>query len=254
MLRLFGLPWLRTISHTIPTCLAVFLLGGQVVRAETVNEGSFWVGYMSSLWLDPRWALWFDTHYNLDSFWVIRGGLTRAFESGASVTGGYAYLLTNPHLQRQEHRPWAQAVIPLRLSDNWRFSQRVRTDFRVQQSLESGRIASGWDFTFRARFQSTLTYRLPPLRFGQPILQIGDEVLLDLGSTSESVGLDQNRASLMLGIEFDNLTVRVGYMNRFIPGGSGLVDTLEHAAVLWFTHSIDLGMGAGKQVPESGGP
>ncbi len=68
------------------------------------------------------------------------------------------------------------------------------------------------------------------------------------------LGLDQNRASLMLGIELDSLTVRVGYMNRFIPGGSGLVDTLEHAAVLWFMHSFDLGKGVGEQVPESGGP
>ena len=254
MVRLSGLPSLRLTFQTITTCMAVLLLGGQVVRAETVNEGSFWGGYMGSMWLDPQWALWFDTHYNLDSFWVIRGGLTRTFESGVSVTGGYAYLQTNPHLDRQEHRPWAQAVIPLRLSDNWSFSQRMRTDFRIQQSLESGRIASGWDFTFRARFQSALTYRLPPLRFGQPILQLADEVLLDLGSTSEPVGLDQNRASLMFGIEFDSLTVRVGYMNRFIPGSSRLVDTFEHAAVLWFTHSIDLGKGAGKQVPESGGP
>ena len=35
---------------------------------------------------------------------------------------------------------------------------------------------------------------------------------------------------------------------------NGSPDTLEHAAVLWFTHSFDLGKGVGEQVPESGGP
>lgn len=208
---------------------------------------------MSSWWLAPEWALWFDTHYNVDSFVVLRGGITRAFESGPSLTAGYAYLQINPDLDRQEHRPWAQLVLPLRLNDDWRLSERIRTDFRFQQRLEDGRITDGWDFTFRARLQTTLTRRLPPLRWGQPFVQLASEVLLDLGSTTEPVGLDQNRVSLLFGIEVERLTLRIGYMNRYIPSTSSGPDVFEHGLILWLTHSVDLGRGEREQPPEAGG-
>lgn len=246
----------RVFGAAIRTCATVWLLASGMARADSVHEGAFWGGYMSSWWLDPQWALWFDTHLNTQAFYVLRGGVTRAFEAGPSVTGGYAFLLLNPDFERQEHRPWAQVAWPLRLNDDWSFSQRLRTDFRVQQSVDAGEITSGWDFTFRARYQSTFTYRFPKVRIGTPIAQVGNEVLVDLGSTEEDVGLDQNRASAMLGIELASLTVRVGYMDRYLPGRAGSAGTHEHNAVVWFTHHIDLDLdqGAPREAPESGGP
>jgi hypothetical protein len=220
--------------------------------AEARHEPTFWTGYMSSWWVDESWALWFDTHYNTDSFFVARGGVTRAFRSGPSVTGGYAFLLINPDLERQEHRAWAQVVTPYRFNDRWRFSLRTRLDFRFQQSLSQGLIVDGWDFTFRPRFQFAFTRSLPGIRWGEPFVQLADEVLVNLGSTDVPVGLDQNRVSLMFGLDFGDVTVRVGYMNRYIPSRSGR-DTFEHGLTLWFTHSVDLGRGQQEQVPEAGG-
>ena len=237
------------IALVVLACASV----GASARADSLHQGTFWTGYMSSWWIDRSWALWFDTHYNVESFVVLRGGVTRAFEAGPSVTAGYAYLRINPDLDRQEHRPWAQAVIPLRLNDDWRFSQRIRTDFRFQQSLDQGEIVDGFDFTFRARFQSTFTRRLPKLRSGQPFVQISDEVLLNLGSTTLPVGLDQNRVSLLFGIELELLTIRSGYMNRYSPGSGGTSGVYEHGFILWFTQSVDLGRGETEQVPEAGG-
>ena len=55
-----------------------------------------------------------------------------------------------------------------------------------------------------------------------------------------SAGVMLYGISLLFGLEMESLTVRVGYMNRYLPnawGGDGL---LEHAAILWFSQSIDL--------------
>jgi hypothetical protein len=196
---------------------------------------------MSSWWIDPSWALWFDTHYNVDTFFLLRGGLTHAFDAGPTVTGGYAFLLLNPDLERHEHRPWAQVFLPYRLNDDWSLSGRFRMDFRFLESLENGKVASGYDFVFRTRWQTTLTRWLSPVRLGQPLVQLSHEILLDAAASPERPVVDQNRLSLLFGLEMKHVTVRLGYMNRWLPNarsGNGLV---EHAAILWFTHSVDLG-------------
>jgi hypothetical protein len=233
---------------------ATLLLQCSSLRADAIAQRSYWLGYMSSWWLNPNRAIWFDTHYDKESFGVLRGGLTTVLKSGWPVTGGYAYVVTNPDLERKEHRPWGQIVFPLRLNSNWRFSQRIRGDLRIQQSVDDGQIVSGWDSTFRARFQSTFTYQLRPRRYGKPIIQFGDELLFNVASSSLPRGLDQNRASLMVGIERDQFTVRVGYMNRFIPSKTGSLDVVEHALLLWFTQSIDIGGGRQRESPEFGTP
>lgn len=241
-------PWVLVAS-----ALAITVPGG-AAHAGTVEENTWWLGYMSSWWFNPKRAIWFDSHYNDDSFAVFRGGLSFVLRGPATVTGGYAYALTNPDLERREHRPWAQVVVPVRLSGRWRFTQRVRTDLRFQQSLDDGEIGSGWDRTFRARYQFTFTHLWPAGRFGQPLVQLGDEILVNVASTASKGGLDQNRASVMAGVKLTGLTIRFGYMQRFIPGNSGSPDRIEHTALLWFTQSLDIGGGRRRQLPEAGTP
>ena len=52
--------------------------------------------------------------------------------------------------------------------------------------------------------------------------------------------MDQNRVSLMLGLVMKRLTVRVGYMNRYLPNARGGDGLDEHAAIIWFTQRVDL--------------
>jgi hypothetical protein len=121
---------------SVLACCAVLWLAPGITRADDVeHEGTFWTGYLSSWWLNPSWALWFDTHYNVDSFFLARGGLTHAFDAGPSVTAGYAFLLLNPSFERHERRPWAQGFAPLRMNDRWSLSGRFRMDFRFLDSL-----------------------------------------------------------------------------------------------------------------------
>ena len=195
---------------------------------------------MSSWWLAPSWALWFDTHYNVDAFFLVRGGLTYAFDKGPSVTGGYAFLLLNPDFERHEHRAWGQVFIPWHLNDRWSLSERLRMDFRFLESLDGGRVTSGYDFVFRTRLQTALTRRFAPTRFGEPSLQLAHELLLNAAASPGRDVVDQNRVTLSVGLTLKHLTVRVGYMNRYFPNARGGDGRFEHAAILWFTQSIDL--------------
>lgn len=228
-------------STKLGACLALcllLLLGARDALADAEHEGTFWPGYMSTWWVDPNWSLWFDSHYNLDTFFMARGGLTHVFDAGPSVTGGYAFLLLNPSFERHEHRPWAQVFAPWRINDLWSLSGRLRMDFRLLQSVEDGEIEDDWDFVFRPRVQGTLTRNFEAIRFGEPFAQLSYELLLNAASDPHREVVDQSRVSLLFGLRMEHVTVRVGYMNRYLPHsrGDGLV---EHAALLWFTQSFD---------------
>lgn len=233
--------------------LTVLLLSGahpMAAQSGTASEGSFWAGYMSSWWFGPSRAIWFDTHYNVDSFFMLRGGLTHALDVGATVTAGYAFVLLNPDLSRHEHRPWAQAFAPFRLSDAWSVSGRLRLDFRFRQNLDDGLVTSGYDFTLRTRLQATVTRRFKPTRYGEPLIQLADELLLNAFADPADGTVDQNRLSLLAGLEMERLTIRIGYMNRYLPNslaGAGLV---EHNLIVWFTHTVNIGRWTRRQQPD----
>ncbi|MGF1469188.1 MAG: DUF2490 domain-containing protein [Sandaracinaceae bacterium] len=232
------------------------------------QRATFWLGYMSSVVVRPDIAIWFDTHYNHEAFFVLRGGLTvGAIGRGATATAGYAYLLLSDGtgaLRRMEHRPWAQVVIPARDGD-WGFSQRIRYDARFREDLPApGVVGLGYIFTNRLRWQSVVTRWLPPSSFGRFLLQLADEVLVSFGPVAGPNFLDQNRLSALVGLRVRAITWRVGYMYRFLPGSTGVRPRHEHAVLLWVTHTIDLpsvpapGVGDDEEhppsVPEAGSP
>lgn len=219
------------------TMFALLAMGPCDARAD--SEETFWLGYMSNWWLNPSQAIWFDTHLNHDTFFVLRGGYTHRFESGPSLTGGYAYLRLNPDLERQEHRPWGQLFLPFRLNDEWTASFRLRSELRFLESLDNGQPASGYDFAWRNRFQTSFTRRFEPVKLGTPLLQFSHELLLNFVSNPELDTLDQNRLSIMVGLEMENLTIRIGYMNRYLANIND--GTTEHAALLWFTQNVQIG-------------
>ena len=210
-------------------------------RQPTRHTGAFWAAYMSSWAIRPPWYFWFDTHYNTRSFFVLRGGLTYRFESGPSITAGYAHLWLDPGngtLTRNEHRPWIQAFLPFRFSDAWGLSQRIRWDVRIQERVQNGEVVGGFATVQRFRFQTAATYWLPQIKLGRLFVQIADEVLINLGRNAGPNYLDQNRLSAMFGWRFELLQFRVGYMNRFVPGATGLSPVDEHVGLLWVNQEI----------------
>lgn len=225
---------------------------------RTAHAGTFWLGYMSTWFVAERWSVWFDTHYNERAFYVLRGGLSHHFDAGPTVTAGYAHLWTDPGngtLSRNEHRPWAQVVFPVRYTDRWAFSERVRWDVRVRESIAEGRVSDGFDVTNRLRLQTVLTHWFPERSFGRFLLQVANESLVNFGPDVGPNRLDQNRVSVLFGIRSGGMTFRVGYMDRFLPGTSGRAPTHEHAALFWVTHVVRLGnTDETPPPPESGNP
>lgn len=202
------------------------------------HVGAFWLGLMLDAQLSGPWALWFDTHYDHRAFFVLRPGVTYKFPSGPSVTGGYAYVLTdagNGSLERQEHRPWAQIVFPTKFGDDWGFSERLRAEVRARQRVESGSIVDGWIAVPRFRAQTALTYTFAKASYGQWFLQPAVEILVNAGDSVGRNFLDQTRASLMLGLQTPSVTIRVGYMDRFVPATTP--PTHEHDFVLWVNYA-----------------
>jgi hypothetical protein len=193
---------------------------------------------MTDWQLRGPWSLWFDTHYNSRAFFVLRPGVTFKFASGPSATVGYAYVLTDPgdgSLSRQEHRPWAQMVFPAKFGDDWSFSERLRTELRVRERIESGSVVDGWIAVPRFRAQTAFTYSLVRTSYGDWFLQPAVELLVNAGDSVGRNFLDQARASLMLGLQTKTFTVRVGYMDRFIP--STTPPTHEHDFVVWLNYA-----------------
>jgi hypothetical protein len=253
-------PWIASLLF-IPAALVIPFERPTYAQSrpavQTQHEASFWPAYMASWRFASKWGLWFDTHYNTESFLLFRGGLIYWFEDGPSITAGYTHGFLNAgdgSLDRQELRPWAQVMFPFHLGEDWSFSQRVRIDYRFRQNVQNGEVTDGFGFTGRYRFQSTLTYWLPKIQaVGQPFLQVADEVLVNLiGNTDDNI-LDQNRVSFMVGLKTPPFTFRIGYMNRFVPNILGSVSGFEHSFVLWVNHDIDTRTN-GTENPEEGNP
>ena len=150
--------------------------------------------------------------------------------------------------------------MPFHLNEDWSVSGRFRMDFRFLESLEDGEVSSGFDFVFRPRLQTVLTRRFAPIRFGQPFVSLAHEVLFNAYASPERDALDQNRVSLLFGLETKYVTLRLGYMNRYLPTARGGDGRIEHAAILWFTQSVDLtrrsrtSQDPDEDFPEYGGP
>src|SRR5690606_16200830 len=120
-----------------------------------------WLGYFSDTPVSRNWALSFDSHLNTRAFAVVRSGMTYRTAAGPSVTAGYAHVWTDPGsgvFSRNEHRPWAQLMMPFSFSDRWTRSQRLRADLRYQEKVAEGQPVSGWMMTPRMRTQTTASY------------------------------------------------------------------------------------------------
>lgn len=246
----------------VVACAAVLLIASGKARAVE-NDGTFWTGYMSTWWVDPSWGIWFDTHYNVDAFFVVRGGLSYRFKAGPVLTGGYAFLLLNPDFLRHEHRPWTQVFYPYWSNKDWSVTGRLRLDFRFLEKVQNGQVTSGTDFIFRPRLQTNVTRHFAPNRLGVWLASLNHEILFNAATNLDLKPLDQNRVSFLIGLEMKYLTVRVGYMNRWLPNADAGAGRLEHAALLWFSQSIALYKRRKKvedealepvEYPEAGGP
>jgi hypothetical protein len=236
--------------------LLVLILGNAMVAAaqqkHITTKQQVWLGYMSSGMIAKKWSLWNDFHYvNNGGFFVARTGITYQLPQTA-ITAGYALLLlpmnsSNNKLARKEHRPWAQVVFSTPLAGNFSLTNRIRYDARFKQEAVDGKLTDNYLFNHRLRFQTTVRKSLPKLKWGKqvPFVNVGNEVLINIGKNIHYNTFDQYRFSFMVGVQKGNIQYMTGYMQRYVLSGynktTDVFDyTANHSLAIWVIQKLDL--------------
>lgn len=244
-------PELRRRTRLLPAILSGLLgvvapVPAPAQESRVVTQRQTWIGYMSQIRVSDDFSLWNDAHFVPEAFYVLRTGLTYHLAPRLAATAGFAYLglpvdSVTRDLKRREYRPWAQIVYNSRIAGSWGIQQRVRYDARLRRNVDADGLAPGYGLTNRVRFLLNVRRDLPELLFGDrflPYVSAGNEVLLDW--TERGIRLDQNRITAGLGVTRGPLGLQLGYMNRNVqlPTGAGYV--MNHTAVVWIFHNMDL--------------
>lgn len=225
--------------------VAIFVQFFVQIQAQKLiqDQNQFWLGYMTSTRLSPRYSWWNDTHLVPNGFFVLRTGLTRNLQP-ASITAGYAYLLLplsaeDQSLKRREHRPWAQIQATFPLPNGFSVSNRIRYDARFRQTVSNGELSDGYSFVNRLRFLISVrkTIHVPDQAAWKPFVSLNEELLVNFGKEVTFNSFDQNRISLMVGASRANVQLQIGYMSRFVQTGYQLFVN-NHTLVMWVTHRI----------------
>lgn len=211
---------------------------------EVETEQQFWVGYMSSTQFAKNYSWWNDFHWVPGGFGVVRTGLTRHFSKGSATAGLARLWLPTPAssvLNRREWRPWAQVQFILPIDNKHSITNRIRYDARFKQELRNGELVDNtYAFNHRVRFLLSFRRNLRTATHGwMPFVSLNNEVLLNFGQTVTFNTFDQNRVSLMLGIQQKNLQFQAGYMNRFVQTGERQY-IQNHTLVVWITHRFNV--------------
>jgi Protein of unknown function (DUF2490) len=203
------------------------------------EEWTTWAAVILEQQLTGPYWLAADVQWNPRAFFVARAGLSYRFTPGVTATLGYAYGRTDPgtgYLDRNEHRPWAQILIPFQLGKRWSVSERLRLEHRIRENIAHGDVTEGYSQFVRWRAQTAVTFWLTEPNPDRWFLQAALELLIQNAGPNY---LDQNRVSLLVGYELKPVTLRLGYMNRFIPGPSGLAPVSENALLLWASYRFE---------------
>jgi hypothetical protein len=219
------------------TIISIVFFWGIASAQQIDRGGEFWVGYISSVELNKRIAVWNDAHLVPQAFWLNRHGLTYRFNENHSFTGGYAYVRTATSFTRQlvrdEHRPFFQFVSRFKPTDNLSMRLRYRHDFRFRRDIEGGQLIDDFMFYHRLRFMADIRRNLKTFANGNRLqFTIMNELLFNAGSSVQNQ-VDQNRLYALLDITFDNFTVFFGYHWRHIPNRSNI-----HGCTFWVSHTI----------------
>ncbi|GAB3419950.1 DUF2490 domain-containing protein [Niabella aquatica] len=222
-----------------------FLTISATAQKQTMHYGQAWMGYMTSVKLTPKIAIWNDVHFDTESFFIARHGISYTPLKNATFTGGYAWLfLTTPNstsLTRKEHRPWAQLALTMPMEKGWTVQNRIRYDARFRQKLLNGDVTDGYTFNHRLRYLFNIRKNVNMNLFGdaRKFVSLNDEILLNFGKNITGNNLDQNRASLFFGVSKGDHTFQLGYMHRYVPPASGNLNKQYHTVVLWVNSNFE---------------
>ncbi|MET0337491.1 MAG: DUF2490 domain-containing protein [Caulobacter sp.] len=142
---------------------------------------------------------------------LLRPSLTYKLRDGWALTGGYAYVRTDPTAgaTSKEHRVWEQVGYRFVSSDTMTITGRTR----LEQRFFEGRNGTGW----RVRQQVRAAFDLP--RAGKVQAVAWNETFYSMNDTDfgQRAGFDQTRTFVGIAIPVLNgTTVEPGYLNQTV--------------------------------------
>jgi Protein of unknown function (DUF2490) len=221
----------------------------------TQSTNQVWLGYFNQTRFSNKWGIWTDLHlrskekfFNGLSQGIARFGITYYLKDDLKLTLGYAFVNHYPaeghkNISQPEHRPWQQLQWHSRFP-RLRLMQWVRLEERYRRKiLNDDRLASGYSFNFRARYNFFAQFALGRKYFqpGTFSFVLNDEVHINVGKQIVYNYFDQNR--FFVGFSYhvnqhDNL--QFGYMNVFQQLATGnRYRSLQVGRVFYF-HNLDL--------------
>lgn len=222
----------------------------QTNASTIVRDNQFWLGYYSSIILNPKWSINSDIQFRTKnelkhySQALIRTDVSYKLKDRITISLGLAhfrYFITDEKT-RGEWRPWQE----FKLTDktgNCKLTHRLRVEQRFNEIVKNSELTNDYMFNFRFRYKFDLRYPiLKEKEAGNNIYAlIGNEIMINAGNTITYNYFDQDR--LYVGVNYEinkKLNLQLQYMHVWQQGSNGL--TLNSNEVIRFNiyHTINL--------------
>ena len=239
------------------TALIVSMPLKMQAQKEVLHQTQLWYAYFNNLKFSNKYRLLTDIqerqfiepvgaqgtflfrailYRNLGSGWEAGIGLARFYQSPTKIPSTSTLVVP-------EWRPTVDFVNKQK-AGAFNISQRFRFEARYYHQVESGKLASGYQFgNFRCRYQFGADYPIIKNSQKKPVVSIRayDEVMVNFGKNVVSNTFDQNR--IYGGFVFNaskNFSFELGYLNWFQETTDGKTYYNRNTFRLGINHTIDL--------------
>lgn len=244
---------IKKVSPLVALLLIQNISFGQT-STTTAHAQQLWTAYANQTRISDRWGLWLEAQLRTQDEYtknfsqsIIRPGVTYYLNNNSKFTLGYAFVNHFPadghsDISRPEHRIWQQFQwhTPYKTV---RTMQWLRLEERYLHKLKDGKLADGYSFGLRTRYNFMLQVPLNKKAFAPHTLaaHFNNELMVNLDKKVVYNYFDQNR--LFVGLAYHNNAhdnIQLGYLNIFQQLAAGNAYKITHAIRLSYFHNVDL--------------
>lgn len=245
-----------TFSFILFFCLFSNAIFAQTNSKQNATQNIVWYGYYLTLEFSPKWRLVSEVQerHFIDPFahqlWLARTRLYRSLGHNWDAGLGYTTFWNNPNtpctencLTIPELRPYQEFQYRQTLGKGWSLRHRYIIEERFFRKTENGKLAKGYDFNWRFRYQIGADYDLFKLKKTEQRVRLRffDEVMVNAGTRIVSNMFDQNRLYAGFLIPFTKkMSFELGYMHWYQQRSSGNQYFNRHILRLGINHQINL--------------
>jgi hypothetical protein len=210
-----------------------------------------WLVYGGDHLITDRVGLVFDSQLRLtgdgdhERQLLIRPGISYALGHRVKLSTGYTLMASRDDAHdpltptKPEHRAWLSAQLahdlgPVSFAHRYRYEHRWLPGIRVNDT--GAPIAETRVTAERLRYSLKATFPLSTLGSRSVYFSLSDEVFASFGGYAGDIALDQNRASMSLGLRMSpTLRLEAGYMLQSSAGDDGHFTERNHTLQLGAT-------------------